>query len=178
MTAATSDETRAQIVRDYQSGMLQREVAMKHGLGPATVHRVLKSAGAERGRKFATHILDEAIQDYLDSGDSMRAVSRRHPLSEDTLRLELRKRDLSRPNGSTIPEWVREAVIDDFLAGSTVPEAATKYGVARSTIAAWLAKAGVGAEDRNGESPVNYEGGWVRRGLVMVPIKPVRNQAA
>lgn len=178
MTAPIPDHTRAQVVVDYQTGMSQLEVATKHGLGAATVHRIIKSAGAERGRKFTADVLDEAVQDYLESGDSMRNVARRHPLSEDTLRIELKRRELTRPAGSTTPASVKEAAIDDFVDGMSVIAIAAKRGLSRSTVAAWITKEGVSAPDRTTESPGAYDGGWVMRGLIKVPLEPVRSRVA
>lgn len=181
MTAPIPDEIRSQVVIDYQNGMSQLEVAAKHSIGGSTVHRILKSAGAVRGRKFAAHIIDEAVQDYLDSGDSARTVSKRHSMSEDTLLKELRDRELTRPSGATISSRTKEAVIDDFLDGMTIARIAAKHGLARSTIAAWLKADGITADDREGrgDSPAVYNSGWVRDGLIWRPTKAIRrNEAA
>lgn len=180
MSTPISDDIRAGIAVDYQSGMTQSEVATKYGIGIATTHRIIKSAGVERGRKFTNDVLDGAVQDYLDSGESARTVSKRHGMSEDTLLKELRDRELTRPSGASISSRTKEAVIDDFLDGMTIARISAKHGLARSTIAAWLKADGITADDREGrgESPAVYNSGWVRVGLIMRPAKPVRTQVA
>src|SRR5690349_3872362 len=101
--------TRADIVADYRAGMPQTDIAEKHGVGKASVHRIVKAAGADRGRNFHAAILDAAVEDYLHTGESIRVVATRHPLSEDTLRLELKKRELTRPSGATTPSTIKNA---------------------------------------------------------------------
>lgn len=178
MSTAIAEDIRSSIVADYLTGMPQIAVAERYGVGAASVHRIIKAAGAERGRKFHSDILDAAVDDYLGSGDSIRVVATRHPLSEDTLRIELRKRDLTRPSGATTATTVKNAAIDDFLAGMSIAQVSDKHGIARSTISAWLSQENVGAEDREDTSPVDYDGGWVLRGGVRYPVKPVRRRVA
>lgn len=178
MTAAIPEDIRANILADYSSGMTGREVADRHGVGLASVYRIAHGTDARRGRKFPAHVTDAAVQDYLDTGDSIRVVAGRHPLSEDTLRLELRDRDLTRPSGTTTSTTTREAAVDDFIAGASIATTSRRHGVARSTISVWLADAGVGMEDRDDVSPVDYTGGWVVRGGVRYPVKPVRQRVA
>lgn len=178
MTAAIAEDIRALIISEYVEGAVQKDLAEKYNVGAATVHRIIKAAGAERGRKFTARIIAEAVQDYLDSGDSIRAVAARHPLSEDTLRLELKSQELTRPNGATIPSSTKGAAIDDFINGMSIASVSDKHGVARSTIAAWLAQEGVGMQDRFDESPGVYDGGWVVVGGIKRPLKPARKKAA
>ena len=178
MTAPITEDIRAAIVADYSTGMTGREVAERNGVGLASVFRIAQEAGVARGRKYPTHTLDDAIDDYLHSGDSIRVVAGRHPLSEDTLRLELKRRELTRPSGATTATTVKTAAIDDYLAGMTIAHIAKKWQIARSTISAWIAQKGVGIEDRDGESPGVYSGGWVLRGGIHYPAKPARKKVA
>lgn len=174
MTARIPEHVRAKILADYARGLTAPTVARKYGVGTASVYRIAHGEQARRGRKFPTYILDAAVQDYLESGDTIRTVAGRHPMSEDTLRLEIKERELTRPTGATIPSTTRTAAIDDFLDGMQIADISKKHGVARSTISAWLAQDGVGIEDRVGESPGVYEGGWVMRGGILHPAKPAR----
>lgn len=177
MTAPIPDELRRDILADYLSGMTGPQVAERHAVGPATVYRIARGGREGRRQKTPMHLLDAAVQDYLASGESIRSVARRHPVSEDSLRLELRERDLTRPSGATTPSTVKDAAIADFLAGTTIACISERHGIARSTISAWLDRDDLGFEDREGGSPGNYTGGWVLRGGVHYPAKPVRQRA-
>lgn len=178
MTAPIPEDIRAYIIADYEAGMFQFEAAKKYSVGTATVHRIIKEAGAVRGGRSAADVLEAAVADYVDSGESIRVVARRHPVSEDALRAELQARELTRPNGTTTPTRVRTAAIDDFIAGASIATVARRHGIARSTVAAWLADAEVGTEVRDDASPCVYDGGWVLRGGVRYPAKPVRQRVA
>lgn len=178
MTAPIPADVRARIVADYAAGMSQSDTANKYGVAPASVHRIVKAAGVERGRKLTKDILDAAVEDYLHSGESIRAVAKRHPISDDTLRTELKARELTRPSGATVDSITKAAAIDDFVAGMSIAAISKKHGVGRSTISAWLRQEDVGADDREHRSPAIYEGGWVSRGGVMYPRKVIRGRDA
>lgn len=178
MTAPIPADLRDNILADYLAGMTGPQVAARYDVGAATVYRIASGRRANRGRKFPLHLLDAAVDDYLASGDSIRVVAGRHPLSEDTLRTELRTRDLTRPSGATTPSTVKDAAIADFLNGMTIANVSEKHGVARSTISAWLDQDDLGAEDREGESPGVYDFGWVLRGGVKYPAKVIRKGGA
>lgn len=179
MTARLPDELRAKITADYNSGLIARLVAEKYGIGTASVYRVARGTSQRGTRKFPASVMDEAVRDYLDSGDAIRTVAARHPMSEDTLRLELKERDVTRATGSTIPTKVKDAAIDDFLAGMSISRVSEKHQISRSTITAWMDAMGVGAEDREGESPHVYKGGWIVGPCgVRRPAKPVRQRSA
>lgn len=178
MTAPISDEIRALIVADYEAGMSQKETADKHGVGYATVHRIAKSAGVNRGRQFNTPAdLDAAVEDYVSTGDPIRAVAERHPVGQDSLAAELRKRGLTRRSGArSEPNPARAQVIAEFVAGDRIATIAMRHSIAKSTVAKWLADEGVTVADRHGESPTKYRGGWVQVGLIQVPARPIRQR--
>lgn len=178
MSARIPDDLRAKIAADYAEGLTAPQVARKYGIGSASVYRIAESGQVGRSRKFPNALLDDAVQDYLDSGDSIRTVAERHPLSADTLRHELRRRGDTRPNGSTISGNVRRAALEDFLTGMSIARVCQKHGVGRSTISSWLDQEGLGAEDREGESPSVYDGGWELVGGVRRPLKPARKRVA
>ena len=179
MTAPIPEDVRASIAADYATGLTAAAVAKKHGVGTASVYRIAHGEQARRGRKFPAHLLDAAVEDYLDSGDPIRTVAARHPMSEDTLRLELRRRDVTRSKGETITAAKKTAAINDFLDGMSIARVAQKHGISRSAISSWLDKAGLGAENRDdGESPNIYSGGWELVGGVRRPLAPVRQWGA
>lgn len=179
MTAPIPDDIRAKVLAGYATGLTGPTLAKKYNVGLASVYRICNGTRAQRGRRYPDHVLNAAVQDYLDSGDSVRTTASRHPLSEDTLRAELAARELTRPSGATTPTRAREAALEDYIDGLSIARIAEKHGVARSTVSAWIKADGLTADDRQrGESPTDYTHGWVRDGLVWRPVKPVRGRAA
>jgi transposase-like protein len=178
----TPDHIRAAAIADYRDGATQKDIAERYSLGHATVSRIMAAAGVRRTRETPADVLAVAAADYLESGENAKAVAKRHEISENALRVELKKRGLTRPSGSLVNAATRRAVVADYANGLPMRDITQHHGVSATAVLAWAKTAGVeirkpGYRSATGE-PIAYEGGWELIGGVHRPLAPVRHLGA
>lgn len=178
----TPDHIREAVIADYCTGMTQNVIAEKYGIGHATVSRMVAAAGVRRSRETPPDVLAAAAADYIKSGENAKVVAKRHDISENALRVELKKRGLTRPSGSMVNAATRRAVVADYANGLPMRDITDQHGVSATAVLAWARAAGVEIRKvgyrPSHEEPIGYEGGWVLVGGVRRPTHPVRRGAA
>jgi transposase-like protein len=178
----TPDHIREAVIVDYAAGMLHKDVAEKYGLGRATISRIIAAAGVRRPREAPAEALATAAADYIESGDPAKVVAKRHEISENALRVELKKRGLTRPSGNQFNAATRRAVVADYANGLPMRDITQQHGVSATAVLAWARSAGVEIRKpgyrHTQDEPIAYEGGWVLVNGVKRPTHPVRRVAA
>ena len=173
MTTPIPKATRAAVIADCLSGMAQIAAARKNGISGASVYRILRDANVQLEKRDMVAVMAAAVTDYVESGHSSRTVARRHDISDDSLRAELKRRGEMRKQGGARPNRIRQAAVADIRAGKSVTEVANLHGLSRSSVSAWADQEGLVIEKRGGGS-IAYAGGWVQRGWIQVPLVPER----
>lgn len=178
----TPDHIRDAAIADYRAGATQKDIAEKYGLGHATVSRIMAAAGVRRTRETPSEALAAAAADYIESGENAKVVAKRHDISENALRVELKKRGLTRPSGSQVNAPTRRAVVADYANGLPMRDITQQHGVSATAVLAWAKAAGVEIRKVGYrpacEEPIAYEGGWELIGGVHRPLAPVRHLGA
>lgn len=75
------------------------------------------------------------------------------------------------------PPALKAAAVEAHLAGLSLTQAAAKFGTSKGSVHRWVVAAGHVPRERPRQermAPFVYKGGWVRRGLIQVPIEPQR----
>lgn len=127
-------------------------------------------------------IREAAIADYV-AGASVADAAARHGVSVKSVQRWIKARGQSRPRGpregsSRIPAETRARAVQMYRDGTGAEAVGAALGVSATAVTVWVKAAGYAMRPpgrcpshEEVATPIPFEGRWVRRGLVLYPVR-------